>query len=388
MRKHLIPIAWMLVVGCSSCSNEATMEEPKPKPDPVPQLSFVSAPCESASEDVKLSQNESTLIVCGLRGKISLYDAQSLTLLTTFDLKEKYNVTSNCRMSVIGDNAYVIYGADQDPPMIVKVDLVQKKLVDEWKIPAELFNRSVFGGIDLKAYYGLLPLEEPGQAVLAHYFTIDYSGDPRNDKEERGIAPIFVDLNTGKMTRKVVLPVEGLEYAINEGGYDGRYLFGFLSYDNQYFKDKPSGAVGYLLDLKTKEIKTFPTSGSPHSMFIDRTRTRLFFTGTPSVGWWVDELGTGKRLFNHPNPSPLFIMDVVGIDEDRAGLVQCGSIPGSASVLNVVSISSGKKLAEAVIPDEYGNCAAVTRDGKYVYVGNFKTISKVEIPPMENGAEQ
>ena len=391
MRRMLV-LFMGLMLGCSSCSNdpgnkpEPPLPDPNLNPDGLQKLTVQSYPQDTLTSDMKLSEDDRRLVVCNLNSTIAIHYTRTMERLALIDLgpTSQYKVEGYCRVSIIGGYAYVHFGdTGRTHPRIFKVDILEGKLVAAWEIPppqlgkSNLYDLSSFD-IDGKQFEGYVPTKDVDKALMIQGLTKKYELKDPN----AGISSYYLDLTTGKASRDVVHSVPDLKANNIYGAFDqGTKVFGEIYY-HSYRPDLNSSVEGFILNLETKELTKTPFFG--HNMlFVDEGHRRLFLGFNMSAGWSVRDLDTGKELYLHPYPRALWQEDIIALDEKRVAILQSPGTPNPLSIMTIVDVESGQGVASAYLTDQAANCATLSKDGRKMYVGAFRTIFSVDIPPAK-----
>jgi len=379
MRNELVALT--VALSCCSCPDSSVSDDAR---NSLPELTVRTQRYKPGAMAIRLSTDERLVVTASLQGKVGFHDAQTLAHKKTLDLGPliKPQIDAYPRLTVIGDHAYAYYKLESEETFVFKIDLVKQQAVATWEVPRSTWQMNSYlnGSAEFE---GVVALAGGKKAVAALGLEAKYP-DPKYQKDVKaGIAPLFLDLETGTFSRELVTELNGLEIQQIYTAFDGHRLLGSAYYHQS---DKPPyGPIqphhGFILDLDTGELTRTATPFDFKNSWVDEKNRRVFLGSRPSDGWMVVDLDTGKTLHANASPVQSFIMQVVGVSGDRAVIVQTGG--KAPSPVTLADVRSGQALARAWVDDQFPRAAVATTNGRRAYLSGFDSISTVDIPEPE-----
>jgi hypothetical protein len=310
-------------------------------------------------ERLALTPDARRLVFCTGGGRyVGFVDADSLSLVKTLDLDERYpwlRGTGPCSMAVIGDHAYAYYGPGGDSGAgIVKVSLAHMTVLGGWQIPKEMAgNETSFPGLHGRVQ----KTTHAGEAIV----TI------RRSDVRDGIAALFVDLETGALSTRTIAPFDGVSFQEVLAVVDGDKILGRVAPS-----DSTKPLLGFLLRLADgKFLWTLESFEAGRSLEVDETGRRIVMVD--AAIFRIHDLDTGRPLAQHET--------VGGSDWIRF-------LPGNrivttylTSAVRITDIKSGGVRSEIDL-GRVGHLddAAVSPDGTHLFLTADEWIIDLPVP--------
>jgi hypothetical protein len=368
--------------SCQACGDDTAKKEvdagsPSTNPDGLRKLAFKSSKTELAFPEITLSPDGREVISCYGEGQVVFFDADSLTVKKRVDLSLPNGKppVGYCLISVVGNHAYAYYvveslvAGNEEHRCLFKVNILDRGLEAVWEIDEKHYDLNAFG-VAGDSFAGVLPTSEQQTALAA----IGLEKNHPKDDPDPGIRPLFVDLSTGAFSRKKVATVANLESQRLYTAFGSKIVGTAWLHGPEYPFD-------FIADTKSGSLVRLSSEAFSQFFKVDEKTRRLLNGGLPSEGFKVYDLDSGKELLSFPTPASGFNNDVLLLPgRDLAAIIQeINTEP--LTYVTLVSTKTGTKLASAWLPDEASFAAAVTSDGRRLFVGSHNHLFSVEVPP-------